>query len=362
MKRWSSPTVVIPAASTHPGLRFAAGEAGIQCSGTLLDSRLRGNDGFRWNEVVRALLVLLCCLFGYAHAADFDYRLSAQSVDENVYAFIGKTEDFDTVNGGNIVNTAFIVAPQGVIVIDSGPSLRYGQQMRRAIAAVTDKPVALVINTHHHPDHFLGNQAFADVPIGALADTRQGITSDGNAFAENLFRMSGDWMKGTEVQAPTRTLQAGDIEVAGRRLRLIALDGHTGADLVVLDMASGVLFAGDLAFNGRAPTTPHADVAHWLAALDRLEALTRDAGFSALVPGHGAVTRDAAPLRQTRAWLTWLTQTMRDAARAGLDMNDLLARPLPPEFAKLPVAASEYRRSVGHLFPAAEQAALEGRQ
>ena len=307
-----------------------------------------------------ASLLLLAC--GQLAAQDYDYRLIPTPVARDVYAFIGKTEDFDTVNGGNIVNTAFIVAPQGVIVIDSGPSLRYGQQMRQAIGRVTDKPVVLVINTHHHPDHFLGNQAFADVPIGALADTRQGITRDGDAFAENLFRMSGDWMKGTEVQAPTRTLQAGELEVAGRRLRLIALDGHTGADLVVLDVASGVLFAGDLAFNGRAPTTPHADVAHWLAALDRLEALTRDAGFTALVPGHGAVTRDAAPLRQTRAWLNWLTQTLRDAARDGLDMNDLLARPLPPQFAALPVAASEYRRSVGHLFPAAEQAVLEGKQ
>ena len=178
-----------------------------------------------------ASLLLLAC--GQLAAQDFDYRLSATPVARDVYAFIGKTEDFDTVNGGNIVNTAFIVAPQGVIVIDSGPSLRYGQQMRQAIGRVTDKPVALVINTHHHPDHFLGNQAYADVPIGALADTRQGITSDGNAFAENLFRMSGDWMKGTEVQAPTRTLQAGELEVAGRKLRLIALDGHTDRKSVV---------------------------------------------------------------------------------------------------------------------------------
>jgi uncharacterized sulfatase len=300
-------------------------------------------------------------LAGRLWAQDFDYRLQAVSVAPDVYAFIGRTEDFDTANGGNIVNSAFIVAPQGVVVIDSGPSLRYGQQMRRAIARITDKPVALVINTHHHPDHFLGNQAFADVPIGALADTRQGIVSDGNTFAENLYRMSGNWMKGTEVQAPTRTLTAGELDVAGRHLQLIALDGHTDADLVVFDPTSGVLFAGDLVFNGRAPTTPHADVAHWLAALDRLEALTRSSAFKVLVPGHGAVTRDAAPIRQTRAWLSWLNATIRDAARAGLDMNDLLARPLPPEFAKLPVAASEYRRSVGHFFPAAEQAALEGK-
>ena len=300
-------------------------------------------------------LILLAAQLG---AIDFDYQLSAVPLAKDVYAFIGKTEDFTTDNGGNIVNTAFIVAPQGVIVIDSGPSLRYGRQMRRAISAVTAKPVALVINTHHHPDHFLGNQAFADVPIAALAETRKGIASDGNAFAENLFRMSGDWMKGTEVQVPGKTLSTGRLEVAGRSLRLVGLDGHTGADLVIVDETSGVLFAGDLVFNGRAPTTPHADVAHWLVALGQLEVLTREAGFTVLLPGHGAPSNDAVPIRQTRAWLIWLSTTLHDAAKAGLDMNDVLARPLPPEFASLPVAASEYRRSVGHLFPAAEQDAL----
>jgi uncharacterized sulfatase len=40
-------------------------------------------------------------------------------------------------------------------------------------------------------------------------------------------------------------------------------------------------------------------------------------------------------------------------------MNEVLARPLPPAFAGLPEAASEYRRSVGHFFPAAEAEALQ---
>lgn len=306
--------------------------------------------------------LLLAGLAGATQAVDFDYRLQPEPVAEGVHAFIGKTEDFTTANGGNIVNTGFIVAPGGLIVIDSGPSRRYGEQMRRAMATVSERAPALVINTHHHPDHFLGNQAFADTPLAALAATRQGIASEGNAFAENLYRLTGDWMKDTEVLAPSRALAAGTTEIAGRRLRLIALDGHTGADLAVYDEASGVLFAGDLVFNGRAPTTPHADVGRWLTALEQLEAITREAGFTALVPGHGAVARDAVPIRQTRAWLNWLSGALRQAALAGLDMNEVLARPLPAEFAALPVAASEYRRSVGHLFPAAEQAALGGTQ
>ena len=305
-------------------------------------------------------LFLLCLLVAaaLASAADFDYGLKARAVAGDVHAFIGRSEDFDRLNGGNIVNTGFIVATDGIVVIDTGPSLRYGQQMRRAIAAVSGLPVVLAINTHHHPDHFLGNQAYADTAIGALPGTARGIAAEGNAFAENLFRMSGDWLRGTEVLAPNRALVAGNLEVAGRRLRLLALDGHTGADLAVYDEKSGILFAGDLVFNGRAPTTPHADIGHWLRALDRLEAIAAEPGFVALVPGHGEVARDAAPIRRTRAWLNWLQTTMRDAAQAGLDMNELLARPLPAAFADLPLAASEYRRSVSHLFPAAEQEAL----
>jgi uncharacterized sulfatase len=292
-------------------------------------------------------------------AAEFDYGLQARRLTDGVYAFIGLTEDFNTRNGGNIVNTGFIVAPEGLIVIDSGPSLRYGQQMREAMRRVSDKPVLLVINTHHHPDHFLGNQAFAGLPLAALPATIQGIHSEGNAFAENLYRLSGDWLKGSEVLAPTQVLTAGRRDIGGRKIRLLALDGHTGADLAVYDESSGVLFAGDLVFHNRAPTTPHADIQHWLAALEQLTAITREPGFTLLLPGHGAPAPDAAPIRQTAAWLRWLQASLQQAARAGLDMNEVLARPLPAEFAGMPLAASEYRRSVGHLFPAAEQEALE---
>ncbi len=307
--------------------------------------------------MMRALIALISLVAGSAFA-QFDYQLKPVQIAPDVHMFVGKTEDFSTVNGGNIVNSSFIVGTQGVIVIDTGSSLRYGQQMRQAIARVTDKPISLVINTHLHPDHFLGNQAFADVPIAALAATREGIAREGNGFAENLYRLSGDWMKGTEVQAPVKTLGAGVLDAAGRRLRLISLDGHTGADLVIFDEQSGVLFTGDLVFHGRAPTTPHADVAHWFAALDMLEKLTQTPEFRVLVPGHGVATRDAGPIRQTRAWLNWLLKEFRAAAADGLDMNDLLARPLPPEFRDMPVAQTEYRRSVSHLYPQIEQEVL----
>ena len=310
---------------------------------------------------MKNLLACLLCCFSMARLGAepaFDYGLEAQRVTDEVYNFIGRDEDFSTVNGGNIVNTGFIVTAAGLLVIDSGPSLRYGRQMRQAMKKVSPADPLQVFNTHHHPDHFLGNQAFAGTPIMALEATRQGIAAEGNVFAENLYRLSGDWMKGTESMTPTASIAPGRHSIAGRTLRLLALNGHTEADLAIYDETSGVLFAGDLVFNNRAPTTPHARIERWLASLDTLEAITREPGFSAIVPGHGAISRDAAPIRQTRAWLRWLDQAMRQAAADGLDLNEVLARPLPAEFAGMAVGVREYRRSVGHLFPEAEQEAL----
>jgi uncharacterized sulfatase len=290
-----------------------------------------------------------------APAARFDYRLDARRIAPGVYVFIGLREDFSQENGGNIVNTGFLVGDSGVIVIDTGPSRRYGEQMLAAIRRVTPLPVVLTLNTHHHPDHFLGNQAFPAATLAALPETRRGIEKDGEAFNENLYRLTGDWMDGTERVAPTQVLAPGRRTPGGRDIEILALDGHTPADLVVVDHASGTVFAGDLLFHGRAATTPHADLAHWLAALRRLEAIPA----RQWVPGHGEVASDATPIRQTRAWLEWLAATMRAGAEAGLDMTEMLARPIPPQFRGLAEVEREYRRSVVHLYPAAEQAVLE---
>ena len=315
----------------------------------------------RANPVRAALSALVLAAFLAAfslagRAADFDYGLAPRAVADGVWVLTGLTQDFSHQNGGNIVNTGFIVGDSGVVVIDSGPSRRYGEQLAAAIARVTPLPVVLVINTHHHPDHFLGNQAFAPATLAALALTRRGIETEGDTFNSNMYRLTGDWMRDTEVAAPTRTLAAGALEAGGRTLELIALDGHTGADLAVFDPHTGTLFAGDLVFHARTPTTPHADIARWQASLDALGALP----FKVLVPGHGPVAHDGKPIAQTRAWLAWLDRSLREGAAAGLDMTEMLALPLPAVFARLALAQTEYARSVSHLYPAAERANLEG--
>ncbi len=285
-----------------------------------------------------------------ARAASFDYALKPQKVADGVYTLIGKTENFSRENGGNIVNTGFIVAPEGVIVIDSGPSKAYGEQQRAAIAKLTPKPVVQLLLTHAHPDHVLGGQAYAGVPTASLPATTASLTQSGDALLGNLYRLVGDAMLGTEVRLPNAVAADGAITIAGRKLRLIAASGHTDGDLMVFDEATKTLFSGDLVFFQRTATTPNADIPTWLATLDSIDKLD----FATLVPGHGPVLRDHTGVAQTRDYLQWLKASLQGAARDGLDMPEVLQLPVPERFRHLAVLKTEYERSVSHLYPAYE--------
>lgn len=301
-------------------------------------------------------ILLVCLSLSLPARAELDYRLEPRQIAEDTWLLEGGTENFSRDNGGNIVNTGFIVTEAGVLVIDTGPSKRYGQALREAIAGTTGKPVIQVLLTHHHPDHVLGNQAFADVPIGALAGTTELLRQQGDAMAENLYRLVGDWMRGTEVVLPNRTLEPGVLEIGGHRLRLLALAGHTGADLAIFDERTGVLFAGDLVFYQRALTTPNSPgLQVWLKDLDRLQALP----WRLVVPGHGPVASSAVPFAQMRDYLGWLHQLLSDGAARGDDMAELIRAPIPARFAAISLTRYELIRSVSHLYPSYERKQMQ---
>ena len=251
----------------------------------------------QWQRML--LLSALVCLTAVTYAKELDYQLQAHKVAEHVYVFLGAQQHFSRDNGGNIVNTGFICTSEGAVVIDSGPSKLYGQQMRAQVLATCPAGITQLIITHAHPDHFLGTAAFSEadrgLPIVALASTRSAIASMGDTLTENLFRMVGDWMRGTYPVVPQTHAGNQSLHVGGREIELIALDGHTDGDLAVLDTQSGVLFAGDLVFFERTPTTPNANIARWLSSLSALESLA----ITHVVPGHGPVVHDPRAQRQT---------------------------------------------------------------
>lgn len=291
-------------------------------------------------------------------AAAQDYGLQARPVAPGVWVVEGANADFSPANGCNIINTGFIATDAGVLVVNTGPSRLYGEQLRELAERTAGNKVAAVLQLNLHPDYFLGNQAFADVPRWATAATIAGIQRESAAYENNLYRLCGDWMKGTSTLAPDREIdapvRAGRWHLGGRAFELVELQGHTASDLVLVDRAAGVAFVGGLVFAERVPTTPHAEVRAWLQSLDHLQAL----GLATVVPSHGPVHADGRGLAGTRAFLQWLDGHFAAAAAQGWEMNELLRAPVPAPYRSWAAFETEYVRNVAHLYPRYERASL----
>ncbi|WP_341888740.1 quinoprotein relay system zinc metallohydrolase 1 [Variovorax sp. YR752] len=306
-----------------------------------------------------AVLVLAAAFAGAAAAVDLarlDYALSARSLAPGVWVVEGANADFSPANGCNIINTGFIATGAGVLVINTGPSKRYGEQLRALIAKTTNEPVVQVLHLNLHPDYFLGNQAFADVPRLATDSTRAGMAREARAYEDNLYRLCGDWMKGTEAVLPSGTVSLGPLRLGTRELMLREYAGHTDSDLVLIDKASGVVFAGGLVFAQRVPTTPHAQLGVWLQSLQAFAALP----LKTLVPSHGPVRSDASAVAETQRYLQWLDRSFRVLAEQGAEVNEVLRAEVPAEFRGWAAFGTEYTRNVAHLYPRYEAAVLRG--
>ncbi|MCX7283142.1 MAG: quinoprotein relay system zinc metallohydrolase 1 [Novosphingobium sp.] len=278
------------------------------------------------------------------------YTPVAEAVADGVWMVRGADEAIAFANGGAIANSAIIATASGALLFDPGVSREHGLALGALAQRLTGKPVGRVYISHLHPDHAMGAAAFDPAIVHALPATRADLERDGEGFSDAMYRLLADWMKGTAIVLPQGDVSEGDIGFGGRTFRLMALNGHSAGDLALLDQATGTLLAGDLVFHDRAPSTPHASLPDWRASLQRLSALPH----ALLVPGHGPLDRDGSAIAQTRDWLGWVEQTLRDAVARGLDMSEAGELPIPPHFASLKAARYELQRSVSHFYPALE--------
>ena len=116
--------------------------------------------------MIRGTLVsvstLVCTILAIsgAYSKHARYYLTPEQIADGVYVFWCLQEPLTRENGGNIANTGFIVGNKSVLVLDTGPTQLYAEEMIAAIRTVTNLPIRHAIVTHHHPDHAFGIQSF----------------------------------------------------------------------------------------------------------------------------------------------------------------------------------------------------------
>lgn len=252
---------------------------------------------------------------------------------EGVYLHRGSLEDWGPGNIGDVSNSGLLIGERCAAVIDTGGTLAAGRRLVAALRAVTTKPVCYLINTHAHPDHVLGNQAFLDAAqasgqtapmVVGHARLPAALAVRGPYYLNALRRDFGPTLaENTAIVAPTLLVQDTlQLDLGGRVLDLKAwATAHTDADLSVLDRASGTLFLGDLLFVDHTPVLD-GRLKGWLTALEQM----RSWSVATVVPGHGAPSRDwpAALIPQER-YLQSLRSDVRQAIKAGRTLSQAVA-------------------------------------
>ncbi|MEU3006869.1 MULTISPECIES: MBL fold metallo-hydrolase [unclassified Streptomyces] len=207
---------------------------------------------------------------------------------------------------------ALVAGAEGVLLFDTGSTLREGVELRRQAEALLGRRVTHIALSHPHFDHVLGAAAFAGVRVygsagltALLRNGEQELYTDAVRHGvpeDEAARSAGTLVVPHEEVRGVRALDLG----GGRRVLLAGLGpAHSGHDLAMLVPGSEgeppVVLCGDLVEESGEPQAGQDAVpARWPAALERLLEL---GGEDALyVPGHGALV-DAAFVRAQRAAL-----------------------------------------------------------
>lgn len=273
----------------------------------------------RTARLAAALAALL--IAAPAAAQDFS-RIEVEStkVAEGVYALKGAGGNLGLVVG---TDRAFLIDDQYAPMVP---------KIRAAVAAITDKPVSFVLNTHWHGDHTGGNEAFAE--SGTLVVAHDNVRT----------RLSSDQVMAafdrTVPAAPKGALpvitfnDTISFHVGGHTVRAIHVpSAHTDGDAIVHLPETNVIHTGDLVFYGLYPVVDYSNGGSLKGMADATAHLLAISNADTrFIPGHGPVVVGRKELGEYLQMLRVVHARLETLIGEGKSLEEVLAAKPTAEF------------------------------
>ena len=198
----------------------------------------------------------------------------------------------DLGNGVHLLNwqggdSLILVGDDGVLLVDTSVA-QMGDKIRAAVAKVSSKPIALVVNTHAHADHFGANEAMAKggAVIVAHANLRERM-----AKGQTIAAFNQTIPPSPPAALPTITYtEAMELHFGGDTVQLFHVrNAHTDSDTLVHFKRANVIHAsGTFGGDGSYPffdSSSGGSLAGTIAAQEKMLSLA-DAS-TRIVPDEG---------------------------------------------------------------------------
>ena len=254
-------------------------------------------------------------------------------------------------NQGMMANITFVIGAKGVVVVDTGSSVRIAEMAIRQLRALTAKPVVGIVVTHYHGDHWLGNHGFveafgADLPIWSLAGTRVEIAGGtGSFWQDSMVKWTNGATLGTRIVPPNRDVEAGfEISLGDVTLRMHHHGrAHTPHDLCVEVVEDRVLCVGDVLMDRR---IANMDEGSFKGTIDTIDRLIAGVNPTIWLPGHGRPGPGVAAWQ--RELFVGIWERCLEAVDDGVALDGALARVLSdPRVASRAAETAGFERNIG---------------
>jgi glyoxylase-like metal-dependent hydrolase (beta-lactamase superfamily II) len=261
-------------------------------------------------------------------------------------------------------NAGIVDLGDRTIVFDAFETPIAAQDLRQVAESLTGRPPTILVISHGHDDHWLGDQAFAGATIISTPTIREqmvasaaGIEEDkaNPGEIESIIREQQErlvnetderrraeiehtiarWQYALQALLTLDPLfpdQTFDGQVvfhgAQRKVELVTRGkGHTTSDCTLILPQERIAFAGDLAFFGRQPFMAACDPQAWVAQLEGFER----SEIEVFVPGHGPVGTKA-DVALEREYILMLEDWVTQALGRGEPVEEVLKQSLPVPF------------------------------
>lgn len=230
-------------------------------------------------------------------------------------------------SGGNI---AVLSGPDGKLLIDTGLGASR-PQVEKALAAIDDRPVTHVINTHWHFDHTDGNMWLAarGAAIIGHANTKKYLS---------MVQRVEDWDYNFLPYPPNAV--PGEVFSGDREIKLNGVSvlltqyqpAHTDSDISVAFPAANIVHAGDTFWVGGYPFIDYStggSIGGMIAACGKTLATANDETI--IIPGHGRPVGNKRELTEFRDMLVGVRDAVAKLKSQGRSRDEVVAaKPTAP--------------------------------